>query len=232
MVVGDEFAVVGEGGSTVYNAELPPLAALRDGLVLSPNATPNLLIALATRSRRHRAAEDAGRRRRSRSSPTSAATGSTSSRAPASVATVDKASSAKPLVAYHAVALGGGHFDAAWAGSGRIALWGEGGLGTIDVRTWKTHAIAPGVSGALATPYGIAAWTKTPDGLAVYTPNGARRFRLLQGKQVTAATAVGPFLYADTAFRARYAIDLRTGKATGPLPTSARIVTPSYVVIP
>jgi hypothetical protein len=149
------------------------------------------------------------------------------------VATVARAATTTPAVAgYHPVALGGGSFDAAWAGSGKIALWGEDGLVTIDVRTWNAHKIAPGVSGAVATRYGIAAWTKKADGLSVYRPNGTRRLRTLQGKQVTSATAVGPYLYADTTVKARYAIDLRSGKTTGPLPISARIVTPSYVVIP
>jgi len=122
--------------------------------------------------------------------------------------------------------------SAAWAGSGRIALWVEDGLGTIDTRTWKTHAIAADVTGAVATPYGIAAWTKTTDGIGVYKPDGTRRFQRLQGKQITAARAVGPTLYADTAANTRYSIDLRTGKTTGPLSTIARIITPSYVVIP
>jgi len=135
-------------------------------------------------------------------------------------------------VVYHRVPLNGKPFDAAWTGSGRIALWGEDGLGTIDTRTWKTSAIAPGVTGALATPYGIAAWTKAPDGLGVYEADGTRRFQLLQGRQITAATAVGTTLYADTTAKTRYSVDLRSGKTTGPLPTSARIVTPSYVVIP
>ena len=56
----------------------------------------------------------------------------------------------------HSVALKDRQFKAAWAGAGRIALWGEDGLGTIDTRTWTTHAIAPGVTGAVATRYGIA----------------------------------------------------------------------------
>jgi hypothetical protein len=242
MVFGDEFAIVGAGWSTVYNAELPPVAALRDGLVLAPQATPNLLFVFPE-------TVDQGSGRNPLDRP-EIKLPKMPAQAPfqvvadvgrdrlyvissgGTVATITKASSAKPVVAYHAVKLGGGHFDAAWAGSARIAFWGESGLGTIDTRTWATRAIAPGVSGAVATRYGIAAWTKTPDGIAVYTPTGTRRFRLLQGQQVTAARAVGPYLYADTALRARYAIDLRTGKTTGPLPTGARIVTPSYVVIP
>jgi hypothetical protein len=135
-------------------------------------------------------------------------------------------------VAYHRVPLNGKEFEAAWAGSGKIALWGEDGLGTIDTRTWTTHAIAPGVTGALATPYGIAAWTKTPDGIAVYRTDGSRRLQLLAGKQVKTAVTVGAYLYADTSTGARYSVDLRTGKTTGPLPPSAQIVIPSYAVIP
>jgi hypothetical protein len=148
------------------------------------------------------------------------------------IARIGRASGAKPVVDYHSVALNGRPFKAAWAGAGRIALWGEDGLGTIDTRTWTQHAIAPGVTGVVATPYGIAAWTDGPDGLNVYRPDGSRRLRLLEGTQVTAARAIGVYLYADTTLKTRYAIDLRTGKSVGPLKTSAQIIGPSFVTIP
>ena len=148
------------------------------------------------------------------------------------IARISRASTAKPVVDYHSVELNGRPFDAAWAGAGRIALWGEGGLGTIDTRTWTTHAVAPGVTDAVATRYGIAAWTDGPAGLSVYRPDGSRRLRLLEDIQVTAARAIGPYLYVDTTLKTRYAIDLRTGKSAGPLKTSAQIIGPSFVTIP
>ncbi len=203
---------------------------LRDGLVLAPDATPSLLVVWPDESlvelpnlpsaAPFRVVADV---LRDRLYVVSSA---------GMVATVNRASTEKPAVVYHRVPLNGKPFDAAWAGEGRIALWGEDGLGTIDTRTWTTHAIAPGVTGALATPYGVAAWTKTAEGLGVYRPDGRRRLQLLQGQQITSARAVGPYLYADTTAKTRYAIDLRIGKSSGPLPTSARIVAPSYVVIP
>ena len=79
---------------------------------------------------------------------------------------------------------------------------------------------------------GIAAWTDGPDGLSVYRPDGSRRFRLLEGIRVTAARAIGAYLYVDTALKTRYAIDLRTGKSVGPLKTSAQIIGPSFVTDP
>jgi len=148
------------------------------------------------------------------------------------VATIRRASTRKPLVQYHSVTLNGGSFTAAWAGSGRIALWGQDGLGTIDTRTWTTHAVADGVTGALPTRFGIAAWTSGPDGLSVYRPNGTRRFNVLEGTRVTAARAIGTYVYVDTDVDTRYSIDLRTGRTTGPLVTSAQIIGPSFVTIP
>jgi len=138
-----------------------------------------------------------------------------------------------PRVRYHRVDLNGRPFEAAWAGAGKIALWGRDGLGTIDVSTWSTRAVASGVTGALATPYGLAAWTAdAADGLTVYRPDGTRRLRVLVGKRIHAAVAVGDYLYADVGAGARYSINLRTGKVVGPLPNDATIVTPTLVSIP
>jgi hypothetical protein len=148
------------------------------------------------------------------------------------VATIRRTSTRAPVVEYHDVELNGGSFSAAWAGSGHIALWGQDGLGTIDTRTWTTHAVADGVTGAVTTPQGIAAWTKGQDGVSVYRPDGSRRFHVLDGTRVTAARAIGAYLYADTDVDTRYSIDLRTGKTVGPLGTRARIIGPSFTVIP
>ena len=54
---------------------------------------------------------------------------------------------------------------------------------------------------ALATPHGLAAWSDDPaDWLTVYRPDGRKRLRVLDGKQITTAQAVGDYLYADTAY--------------------------------
>ena len=119
------------------------------------------------------------------------------------------------------------------AGSGKIALWGEDGLGTIDTGTWTTHAIAPGVSRRPRHPVRHRRLDEE-----------RRRDRRLHARRhPTVPAAPGqadhrpPPPSAPTSTpppppRTRYSVDLRTGKTTGPLPTSARIVTPSYVVIP
>jgi len=62
-----------------------------------------------------------------------------------------------PSISYHSVDLNGQPFNATWAGYGKIALWGEDGLGMIDTRSWTTQAVAPNVTGAVATPLGLAA---------------------------------------------------------------------------
>jgi hypothetical protein len=128
-----------------------------------------------------------------------------------------------PRVRYHSVDLNGRPFHAAWAGDGRIAVWGEDGLGTIDTRTWTTHAITGPVAGAITTPFGIAAWTDNPaDGLTVYRPDGGQRLRVLAGKRIKTASALGGYLYADTVGHARYSINFRTGKVTRTLRPTQR----------
>ena len=119
-------------------------------------------------------------------------------------------------VRYHPVELNGRYFDAAWAGGGKLALWGPDGLGTIDTRTWKTHHIASGVGGAVATPFGIAAWGDPSAGLTVYRPDG--RMRLRVPLEVHSAQAVGAYLYVNLGeIDSQYSVDLRTGKVVGPL---------------
>jgi hypothetical protein len=139
----------------------------------------------------------------------------------------------RPRVRYHDVDLNSRPFNAAWAGAGRIALWGADGLGTIDTRTWTTHAIAPNVTNAITTPFGIAAWTDNPaDGLTVYRPQGKPRLRALVGERIKAVRTVGSFVYADTDGDARYSIDLRTGKVVRTLRPDATILVPNIVAIP
>ena len=122
----------------------------------------------------------------------------------------------RPRITYHPVNLNGGLFEAAWAGAGKIALWGKDGLGTIDTRTWTTQAIAAPVAGVVATPFGFAVWSDDPGptGLSVYRPDGRKRLHVLAGKRIDGgAQAVGEYLYVDTdLFKARYSINLRTGQ--------------------
>jgi hypothetical protein len=134
-----------------------------------------------------------------------------------------------PAVRYHRVALNGRPFSAAWSGGGRIALWGQDGLGTIDTRTWTTHSLAPAIVGAVGTPFGLAAWSE--QGITVYRPAGTVRLHALAGLAVQSAQSVGDYLYAQSGAR-RYAINLRTGVTYGPLSARATIVTPGFVSIP
>jgi hypothetical protein len=139
------------------------------------------------------------------------------------VAEIDDPAASTPHVRYHRVALNGKPFSAAWAGHGRIALWGEDGLGTIDTRTWTTHALLPAVGGVVCTAYGVAAWD-IADGVSLYAPSGSLLLHALGTQQVRAITAVGPYLYART--RRRYSIDLRSGAVAVTTKPYARILTP------
>jgi hypothetical protein len=133
-----------------------------------------------------------------------------------------------PRVTYHRVALDGSPFEAAWAGGDRIALWGEHGLGTIDVRTWETNAIASGIDHALATPYGILGWG-ADGGLAAYRPHGGLRFRVLVGLRVRSVVALGRYAYVRAG--RRYTVDLETGRVLGRAQENVELAQPSYVAI-
>ena len=136
----------------------------------------------------------------------------------------------RPRVTYHRVPLNGRPFEAAWAGHGRIALWGQDGLGTIDVRRWVVQHIASGVKGAVTTRFGIVAWTQNPaGGLMLYRPEGRAMWRVLEGTHVRSVHAVAERVYADA--DARYSIDLRTGAVIGPLQDEVTIITPDLVLI-
>jgi hypothetical protein len=135
-------------------------------------------------------------------------------------------------ISYHTVDLNGQSFAATWAGSGKIALWGQDGLGTIDTRTWTTQAVAANtnITGVLATPFGLAAWTDNrADGLAVYRSDGSKRLQVLIGTPIRTVDALGNFLYVNAG---RYSVDLRNGKVFGPIKTRATVVTPTLVPIP
>ena len=231
-VCGDELSVVGSGATDVYEA-LEPVAVLREGLVLA--SSPTYLLAWGPLQTNREAEIELSKM--SAAAPFYVVTDVTRSRVFAIssaglIAQIDRIFSEHPTIRYHRVALNGRPFEAAWAGGGKIALWGPDGLGAIDTRTWAAHAVAPAVTGALATRYGLAAWTSGPDGLSVYTPDGTRRLHVLPGKRIKTARAVGTYLYADTDDDARHSIDLRTGKTSGPLPATATIIAPTLVAIP
>ena len=131
---------------------------------------------------------------------------------------------------YHRVSLNGRQFEAAWAGRGRIALWGADGLGAIDTRTWTTKAIAPAAAQVVATPSGIAVWGGGETGLRVYQADGTLRFVTLGKQTIRDAEAVGRYLYvrADQ----RYAVDLAGGRVVGRVRDDARLARPSATPLP
>jgi hypothetical protein len=134
-------------------------------------------------------------------------------------------------LSYHSVTLSGHRFQAAWAGRGRIALWGADGLGLIDTRDWSAHAVAPAVTDVIPTASGLVAWNRNgDDGLAVYRPDGSLRFRRLTGKAVGFVVSLG--LYAYVTVGDRFSVNMRTGRVSGPLASKARIVVPDIVDIP
>jgi hypothetical protein len=88
----------------------------------------------------------------------------------------------------------------------------------------------PAVTGAVATPLGLAAWTSDPaDGLSVYRSDGSRRLQLLVGKPIRAVRAFSDFLYVNA--DGQYSVDLRTGEVFGPLANRATVVTPTLASI-
>ena len=99
------------------------------------------------------------------------------------VAQVDRISTT-PRVTTHHVDLNGRGFEAAWAGQGKIAVWGEDGLGTIDTRTWTTQSVDAEARSALATPHGIVAWAYGGPGVRVYRPDGTLRFTVLEDERI------------------------------------------------
>src|SRR5262245_8055607 len=106
----------------------------------------------------------------------------------------------------------------------------------IDTRSWTTQAVAPNVTGAVATPLGLAAWTDNPaDGVSVYRSDGSKRFQVPIGKPIRTISALGNFLYINTGRypgKDRYSVDLRTGKVFGPIKRRATVVTPTLAPIP
>lgn len=145
------------------------------------------------------------------------------------VARVDRVSG-QPRVSYHRVPLNGRPFEAAWAGRGRIVLWGEDGLGTIDTRTWTARAVTPTASDVVVTPFGVASWVRGAGGIAVYRPDGTLRFQALTNGAVRSAESLGRYLYVRAG--SRYAIDMREGRVVGRVRDDVRIARPSVVALP
>jgi hypothetical protein len=149
----------------------------------------------------------------------------------------------RPQIAYHQVALSGKPFQAAWAGHGQIMLSGEDGLGTIDTRTWTTHALLADVVVAEPTPYGIVVASPSAGGVSVYRPEGGRRFTVLGGMTVDYGTGTAPWSLPDRlvvsgrylyvlAGGHRYTIDLTDGRVLGRARDDALLALPSYVPLP
>jgi hypothetical protein len=135
-------------------------------------------------------------------------------------------------VSYHQVALAGGPVQAAWAGTGQIAVWGAGaqGLARIDTRDWSVHPIAPNITHVVATRHGVVAWNEgDSQGLAVYLPGGGLRLRVLRGRTVRSVASLGPYAYVSAG--GRFSLDLRNGRVTGPLKSRARPILPDIVGI-
>jgi DNA-binding beta-propeller fold protein YncE len=126
--------------------------------------------------------------------------------------------------------LGGGDFEAAWAGNDRIAVWGANGLGVIDTRGWTTSSLAPAATGAAATRYGIVAWNaNAADGATVFARDG-RRLHVLTGKTVRHVAAFGRYAYARVA-ASQYSVDLTTGRVRR-IRADAAVEIPSLVSLP
>ena len=225
---GDEFTIVGQGDSVDFNDD-DPVGALPEGVVMS-FASAKVIIVYG------QVDEEIGLKQMPLAAPHRLVVDVAHDRlfqisSAGIVAEVDHVAT-RPTVTYHRVELNGQPFQAVWAGAGKIALWGKDGLGTIDTRTWKTHAIAPGVTDVVATPFGLATWTNDPnDGLTVYRPDGSLRLGMgLEGKRVKAVYRAGEYLYVDA--NARHSVNLRTGTVTGPLRSNATIVEPEMVPLP
>jgi hypothetical protein len=135
-----------------------------------------------------------------------------------------------PNVSYHRVALNGWPVQAAWAGNGQIAVWGAGGLARMDTGDWSLHPLDADVTDVLATRHGLVVWKRGGrDGLAVYRPGGALRFRVLRGRSVTSVASLGPYAYVHAG--GRFSVNLRNGRVTGPLKSRARPILPDLVGI-
>jgi hypothetical protein len=138
----------------------------------------------------------------------------------------------RATIRYHPVQLNGRDFEAIWAGHHQIALWGADGLGVIDTRTWKPHALAPDATGAVPTRYGIVTWdANATEGVSVYASNRTRRLHLLPKEHIEAVSALGRYAYARNADGKQYAIDLKTGRVRK-VRADAELAVPTLVSIP
>jgi hypothetical protein len=138
-----------------------------------------------------------------------------------------------PRTAYHAVTLPpqlsnapAGSFHAAWAGNGRIALWGAtAGLWLLDTRAWTIKLIDARATDAEPTPQGLLAWTPGLSGVSLYRPDGTLRFHSLGAHSVQTVETSDSFAYVEA--DGRYSVDLRNGRSTGPLASTAQLVLPA-----
>ena len=153
-----------------------------------------------------------------------------------------------PSISYHSVTLPSPpngttpRRSAAWLGSNTLALWGSDGDGAswtpagltfIHTNTWTTQMVDPAVTNAVAAGDALVAWTDTPDGIAVYAPSG-ERFRALLGHQISDVAASTNYAYVSAdcftpsanSSCLRFAVNLHTGRTTGPLRSHATPILP------
>jgi hypothetical protein len=101
------------------------------------------------------------------------------------VAQIDRISRS-PRFTYHSIDLDWRRLNGvAWAGQGKIAVWGKDGLATLDTLTLTTHSVDATTRAALATPHGIVAWAYGEPGVRVYRPDGTLRFTVLEDERTT-----------------------------------------------
>jgi hypothetical protein len=129
-------------------------------------------------------------------------------------------------------------FELAWAGHRTLVLWPYDLAREVPPGVWSidTAGKSPRLVDAAATDVristrSIVTWTReTATGIKVYEPGGALRFAAVPTRRVTNVVLTARYGYVDAG--GRYAVDLRSGKVTGPLPSRVRLVVPDLLDLP
>jgi hypothetical protein len=120
---------------------------------------------------------------------------------------------------------------AAWAGAGRLAVWGPSGLTLIDTRDWSARLVDQTATDVAVAPNSVVSWSrKAATGLTVYAPDGSVRFRALAGRTVLGVGVSARYAYLTGG--GRFSVDLRSGRVTGPLRSRATLVLPNLLDLP
>jgi hypothetical protein len=86
----------------------------------------------------------------------------------------------------------------AWAGSGRLALWGRNGLSAIDTRYCSARLVDPQAREMQVSSNALVTWNgETATGLAVYSADGTLHFRALGDRKVTDVGVTARYAYVD-----------------------------------